>query len=164
MSARAARKSGSRGRCGLSTSIPAAAARAATGLAARCRPRPAGASGRVTTATTSCREASRASSESSAVSGVPAKTSLNDPALSQCPAVGGVGRDPHRRRLARPLGLADRLESELALLAVQPVDEQYAVQVVGLVLHAAAEQLGALDGHRVTVHVESLGHGTDRPL
>lgn len=56
--------------------MPASSARSATGEATSRRPRPAGASGRVTTAATSCRpEAIRASRAGTATSGVPAKTS-----------------------------------------------------------------------------------------
>src|SRR5829696_8573784 len=67
-------KSSSRGRNGLRVSIPSSAARSATGLAVSFFPRPLGASGRVTTPTTSWRERTRASSEGTATSGVPAKT------------------------------------------------------------------------------------------
>ena len=40
-----------------------------------------------------------------------------------------------------PLGLADRLHRGLALLGVEPVDEDDAVEVVGLVLDAAGQPL-----------------------
>ena len=56
-----------------------------------------------------------------------------------------------------PLGLADRLLGGLAGLVVEPVDEEHAVEVVGLVLDGAGEQLGALDRDRLAVHVEPLG-------
>src|SRR4051812_31471766 len=69
-----ATKSSSRGRCGLSTSISSSSARRATGLAVRRLPRPLGASGRVTTATTSWSDATRASRAGTATSGVPQKT------------------------------------------------------------------------------------------
>src|SRR3954451_10491373 len=155
------RNSGARARAGVSTSRPAAAARWATGLGSTLRPRPAGASGRVTTAATSCREVSSASSAVTAVSGVPAKTRR----ISEGLAPGLVRRDAHPRdRVAPPLGLADGLHRRLALAGVHPVDEQHAVQVVGLVLDAAGEQFGALDGHRVAVHVEPLGHHAPGPL
>jgi len=61
---------GSRSRSGWSTGTPAATARSFTGGGATCRPRPAGRSGCVTTATTSW-EASSASSVGSAKRGVP---------------------------------------------------------------------------------------------
>ena len=61
------------GEAGLSTSMPALAAHWATGLGPTCRPRPAAASGRVSTATTSCLDRSSSSRESTAVCGVPAK-------------------------------------------------------------------------------------------
>src|SRR5215212_2013171 len=67
-------KSSSRGRNGLRVSIPSSAPRSATGLAVSFFPRPLGASGRVTTPTTSWPERTRASSEGTATSGVPAKT------------------------------------------------------------------------------------------
>lgn len=56
--------------------MPRSSATALTGDGCRVRPRPARASGRVSTATTSWPESSSASSEGTAVSGVPAKTSL----------------------------------------------------------------------------------------
>ena len=68
-----------------------------------------------------------------------------------------------RRRLGGPLGLADRLERGLAGLPVEPVDEQDPVEVVGLVLHAAGQQVAALDGHRLAVHVLALGHHPQGP-
>ncbi len=72
-----ARKSSSRGLTGLSTSIPASSARAATDWRRACGRVRRGASGRVTTAATSCRpEAIRASRAGTATSGVPAKTSF----------------------------------------------------------------------------------------
>jgi hypothetical protein len=65
---------GSRGEAGFSTSMPASAAHRATALGPNCRPRPAAASGRVSTATTSCLDRSNSSREGTAVCGVPAKT------------------------------------------------------------------------------------------
>ena len=69
------------------------------------RPRPVGASGRVTTATTSCREPSTAVSDGTAASGVPAKTMRSG--LTFC-WDGSLGRstavDSHRRRATRPAG------------------------------------------------------------
>ncbi len=56
--------------------MPCSAASCATGDSTIVRPRPARASGRVTTATTSCRLAISARNEGRAVSGVPAKTIL----------------------------------------------------------------------------------------
>ena len=117
------------------------------------RPRPAGASGRVTTATTSCRLSSTACSDGSAASGVPAKTSrigVSNPR----PNIGCGRLLDDRRRQAAPLRLADRLHRGLAGRGVEPVDEQDAVEVVGLVLDAAGQLLGALDDDRLAVHVE----------
>src|SRR5216684_1918774 len=124
--------------------MPASAARRATGLGSRCSPRPAGASGRVTTAATSCPDFSRASSAGTAACGVPANTSRigNLAGLS----AGRVRRGPDLRHgLAPPLGLADSPVGQLALLRVEPVDEQHAVEMVGLVLHATRQLPGALD-------------------
>src|SRR5204863_523249 len=58
-----------------------------------------------------------------------------------------------RRRLPGPRGLADGEHRGLLGLGVEPVDEQHAVEVVDLVLHAPGEQVATLDGHRVAVHV-----------
>src|SRR5262245_44873331 len=136
------RNSGSRALAGARTSSPAAFARAATGPSlvgrdlerppcGRC-PRPAGAAGRVTTATTSCREASSASSAGTAVCGVPANTRRM--VLQRLTERRMRRRLDHGQRLAEPLGLSYRLHRELALLRVEPVDEQHAIQMVGLVL------------------------------
>jgi hypothetical protein len=55
--------------------MPVSSASSATGDGCTLRPRPDWASGRVTTATTSCRgESIRVRSDGSAASGVPAKT------------------------------------------------------------------------------------------
>src|SRR5437764_11253739 len=134
------RNPGSRARAGLSSSSPASAARSATGLTDGLRPRPAGASGRVITAATLCRDRSSASSEGTAARGVPANTTRMSQPVSALVglAAGRVRRHLHLlERVAPPFGLADRLHGELALLGIEPVDEQHAVQVVGLVLHAA---------------------------
>ena len=115
------------------------------------------ASGRVTTATTSWRgESIRARNE-----GRPVRGTGEDQAQGlQSLPVGRVRENLNvgGRRQAAPLGLADLLHRELALLAVQPVDEQHAVQVVGLVLEAAGQQVGALEGDRLAVHVEARRH------
>src|SRR4051794_271321 len=135
--------------------MPARAATSATGEATRRRPRPAGASGRGTTATTPCEDCSNASSAGTAGSGVPAKTRRTP---LQRLAEGGVrARLDHRGLGAGPVGLADRLHGELALLAVHAVDEQDAVEVVGLVLDAAGQQLRSLEHDRLAEHVLALG-------
>ena len=123
------------------------------------RPRPARASGRVTTAATSCGEASRASSEGTAVSGVPARTSRTQrlpkaPACGLTLTTGAVGG---------PVGLADQPHRLAALLGVEPVDEQDAVEVVGLVLHRPRQQVGALDGDRLAERVPAAGDDLHRP-
>ena len=63
--------------------------RSATGLATSLRPRPAGASGRVTTPTSSCRESAIASSAGRATSGVPANTTR---IRCRVPSSSGAGR------------------------------------------------------------------------
>src|ERR1700691_4985126 len=156
------RNTGSRGRAGVSTSSPSDRASVATGDGSTRRPRPAGASGRVTTSATSCLDARSARNEVTATSGVPANTSrMGRPSLGD--VLGRVRRDLDLRDgLAVPLGFPDGLHRELALLPVQPVDEQDAVQVVGLVLHAAGAQFGAVDRDRVAEHVEPGGDDTRR--
>ena len=84
------RNAGSRTFAGVSTSMPASRASRATGLGSRWRPRPAGASGRVTTAATSCRDARMASRAGMAAWGVPAKTSRISGPVS---ADGRTGRE-----------------------------------------------------------------------
>src|SRR5206468_486373 len=58
---------------------------------------------------------------------------------------------------AGPLGFADRPHRGLALLGVEPVDEQHTVEMVDLVLDATREQRASLNGDRVAVHVEPTG-------
>src|SRR5215469_16979851 len=155
------RKSASPGLAGLSTSMPADRARSATGLGATCKPRPAGASGRVTTAATSCLDFSKPSSEGTAAAGVPAKTSrIRSVRLPAHRVRRGLH---HGDRLAPPFGGPDLLHGELALRRVEAVDEQNSVQVVGLVLHAARELPGSLQSDRLAVHVEAHGHRAVRP-
>ena len=94
---------------------PASAASSATGDVRVARPRPAGAGGRVITATTSCRGASSsARSEGTAAAGVPAKASLTAvhrhsarPRVS-CGLTFTVGAGS-----APPFGLADRPHGRL---------------------------------------------------
>ncbi len=100
---RASWKSGSRGCSGFRTGTPRAAARSATGEGSSLRPRPAGASGRVTTPTSSWSEAAMASRDGRATSGVPAKTTrIRDPGR-WCGA--GTAAPPGaRRRTSRTRG------------------------------------------------------------
>src|SRR3954470_14970693 len=157
--------SASRRRDALMTCTPASSARCATSEGVSFRPLPDGASGRVNTATTSCWEASTASREGMAVAGVPAKINRTEAADLEREAPGGVRRQLDvQRGLTRPLGLADGFHRQLALLAFEPVDEEDAVQVIGLVLHAAGQQLGALDRDGFTVHVRSFGDHAPGPL
>src|ERR1022692_2785504 len=136
--------------------MPADAACCATGLGATRRPRPAGASGRVTTAAISCPESISAASDETAASGVPAKTRRIRLAGL---AVHGMRRSLHCRHwLAPPLGGADLLHGQFPLGRVEPVDEKHAVEMIGLVLHAAGEVPGTLQRDRLAMHVESLRH------
>jgi hypothetical protein len=97
--ARAAWNSGSRGCTGLSTGTPSSSARSPTGEATIRRPRPAGASGRVTTPTRSCADAATASRAGSATSGVPAKTTLTGRARGS--RAGRTSRPVPARRTTR---------------------------------------------------------------
>ncbi len=61
------------------------------------------------------------------------------------------------RMLTVPLRRADGPQSFAAGIAVEAVDEQHAVEMVGLMLDAARHHLAALDGDRLAVHVHALG-------
>src|SRR5690242_3210454 len=92
--------------------MPSSSARWATGLGVSFRPRPAGASGRVTTPTSSCAEPAIASRAGSAGSGVPANTSLTRTILGGRSEGQRVDLDPDRAQLAgrpEPLHLAQRV-------------------------------------------------------
>lgn len=56
-----------------------------------------------------------------------------------------------------PLGLPNLPHGCLAGRGVEPIDEEYAVEMVGLVLQGAGQIVAALDRHRLAVHVEPLG-------
>src|SRR5690606_5838231 len=134
--------------------MPCSSATAPTGERTSLRPRPAGASGRVTTATTSCRsEAINASRVGTAAAGVPAKTRRNLPTPEQRMRI----FLDHRHVAVEPLRAADLPQRLLAGLLVQPIDEQHTVQVVGFVLDAPGEQVRSLDLHRLAVHVPAPG-------
>src|SRR5579859_2885560 len=134
--------------------MPRASAHAPTGDRTTCRPRPAGASGRVTTASSSWWESAMASSAGTATAGVPAKTSL----ISGDPpgAVVRAHLDGHAG--AVPVAGPDLPHGLLAPGGVQPVEEQYPVEVVVLVLQAPRHRAGADDLHRVAVLREALRH------
>ena len=68
------------------------------------------------------------------------------------------------RLQAEPLGLADHLHGLLAVWRVEAVEEQHPVEVVGLVLDGTGQQVGALDGDRLAVHVEAAGDHGQRAL
>jgi hypothetical protein len=70
-----------------------------------------------------------------------------------------MGTDLHSRRgLTEPLGLANRSHGLLAGRGLESVDEDDAIEVIRLVLHAACQQVAALKRHRLTVHGEPRGH------
>src|SRR5215469_8550860 len=175
-------KPSSRGVAGLSVSRPTSAARSATGLGPTRRPRPAGASGRVMTAATSCRDLSSASSDGTAVAGVPANTRriaylalslriargtgrATVTRTSKRLAPGAVWRDfDLRDRLSPPFRLADLLHRQLPGDRDEPVDEQDAIQVIRLMLNASCQVTAALKGDRLPVHVEPPGHRAVGPF
>src|SRR5260370_9079642 len=135
--------------------MPACLPRSATALGRTCLPRPAGASGLVRTAATVWDEASSASSDGTAACGVPAKTSRIG---LQPLAVGEIGRNLHcGNLLAPPVGRPDPPHRQLALVGIETVNEQHAIQMIGLVLHAPREHSAPLKGDRLAVHVETLG-------
>src|SRR3989441_6171651 len=140
-SARRLGHSGSRSRTGCTTGSPAARALALTGGGVRRRPRCAGRSGWVTTATTSCwwRSASRVGS---ANSGVPSKRTLKREGV-----VGGV--------LAETFLLDPPLDA-VAGHGVEAVNEEDPVEVVQLVLEEACAQPARLDRDGRTVGVVGL--------
>jgi hypothetical protein len=74
-----------------------------------------------------------------------------------------VRGDPHPGVRAEPLGLADRLHRGAACLPIEAVDEQDPVEVVGLVLDRAGEEVRALDDDRLAVHVEPVGDDAAGP-
>src|SRR5262245_64046749 len=111
--------------------MPCWSAQAPAGDRSSWRPRPDGASGRVSSATSSCSEARIASSAGSATAGVPAKTRRMSPTQAEW---GGTA--PRRRvrgdlhdgaRGVVPLGLADLAQGVLARGRVEAIDEYHTV-------------------------------------
>src|SRR4051794_24295696 len=142
----------SRARSGVATSMPCAAADRFTGLGTVAPPRPRRRSGCVTTRGISNPAASSASNGTTAASGVPKKTRLTS---SQAPDV----VDPLEPGLPE-VDVAQLTERTLALVGVEAVEHQHAVEVVELVQEHPAEQLVTLDDHLVAVEVDP-GHGHD---
>ena len=133
-------------------SSPSASPRAATAEAPRCRPRPLGRSGCVTTADHVAARAPPPRSDGTANSGVPMNTtrgrlSARLPDERRRPIV--LGQLAARERLERAL-------QELALERRQPVDEQHAVEVIDLVLDRAREEALGLELERAAVLVVRL--------
>src|SRR5712692_632128 len=96
----------------------------ATAVALSCRFLPAGRGTRVMTRAISCNDAARLSSEGTDHSALPRKTTR-------------MGRSAASAGRARPgpeLPIADGRQGLAANFALQPVDEQHPVQVIGLVL------------------------------
>src|SRR6185369_12369656 len=150
--------------------MPRASAHSPTGERRTARPRPATASGRVTTATRSCDDDAIASSDGSATLGVPAKTSRIQVPPGDCVGAGSAALEMNgrqagtvrveldrRRGLAIPLRGPDVLHRPLAGVRVQTINEEYAVEVVGFVLDAPRHQAGSDNLQRVTVFGEALG-------
>ena len=137
--------SGSLGRSGVSISSPALLrAHRAPGDGTSSRPRPARASGRVSTATTSWREASRASRAGHGDLGGAGEDEPHR-ATEPLPKV-ACGAEPHGRGArSRPTRRRGWPSWPACAGPVHAVDEQDAVEVVGLVLDAAGQQLGALE-------------------
>src|SRR5580658_2342845 len=115
---------------GCATAMPARMAMSLTGGAASCCSRPAGRSGCETTSATSWPADSSASSVGTAKRGVPQKTSFK----------ATTGALP----FAFALRLANLAQGEVAFQRAHAKDEQHAVNVVDLMLHAAREQLFAV--------------------
>src|SRR5215472_5617880 len=106
--------------------MPAAMAISFTGGTTVCRPRPPGRSGCVTARATWWPARSTAFRVGTANEGVPQKTSF----------IGGLP-------LAGLLHLANLAQDEVALEGAHAAEEEYAVQVVDLVLEGTRQQLGA---------------------
>src|SRR6266566_8699855 len=128
--------------------MPRAAASFFTGDAASAKPRPAGRSGCVITPTTRWRDPSSVSRHRAANSGVPAKRTFTESASAQGLREGlrsgsrritiWRGPNPASGRLAE-LFLKFRLDA-LLLEARQIVDEDFALEVIHLVLDADREE------------------------
>src|SRR3954470_3621109 len=170
----------SRARAGVATSMSCASAASFTGLGAVPLPRPRRRSGWVTTSGMSKPAASSASNGTTAASGVPKKTTLT-PLPPLALRAGPLG--PHSAHAAweasfvgprsQAPDVVDPLEPgraqvhvtqlaqrPLALVGVEPVEHEHAVQMVELVEEHPAEELVALDHHLVAVEIEA-GHGHD---
>src|SRR6056297_4224026 len=149
--------------------MPASAASRFTGPATSFRPRPAGRSGWVSTATGWLR-ATSAARAGQANSGVPAKMILG--LFKKIPGgPGGSGKPLHAIRNRTPGSGSNRLVRGLALLLArlldsffdhsalqrrQVVDEYLAVQMVDFVLDAYRQQPVGIEFHRVAVAIQTL--------
>src|SRR5699024_3845106 len=115
---------------------PCSSANSPTGDRTSLRPRPVGASGRVTTAATSCcSAASDARNAGTAACGVPANTRRISVTSEQ-----SMGTLLERwPGIVEPTRRLDPPERSTPSVPVQVVDEQHATQVVDLVLDAPRE-------------------------
>lgn len=68
-----------------------------------------------------------------------------------------------RWRLPEPLGFSNQSHGFFAFSRVQSINENDAVEVVGLMLHASRKKVTALNDHRFTVHVHSSGYDATGP-
>src|SRR6056297_560000 len=149
--------------------MPASAASRLTGPATSFRPRPAGRSGWVSTATGRLR-ATSAARAGQANSGVPAKMILG--LFKKIPGgPGGSGKPLHAicnrtpgsgsNRLVRGLALLlarllDSFFDHSALQRRQVVDEYLAVQMVDFVLDAYRQQSVGVEFHRLAIAIQAL--------
>src|SRR5258708_16530152 len=139
--------------------MPRAAASLFTGDGASARPRPAARSGRVITPVTRWRDSSSPSRQRAANSGVPAKRTFTEAARAQ-----GLRERQRSDRLSNAAsgGFAElflKLGLDALLLeARQIVDEDFALEVIHLVLDANREELVCDEGERLAVQIERA-HG-----
>src|SRR4051812_12893746 len=137
----------------------AATAAVFTGLAASCCPRPFGRSGCVRTPTTAWREWTSALSAGTAKSGVPAntmrrgETSVSVAFASFAGQLGGV---------FFPIFL-ELLANALALQVGEVVDEELAVEVIHLMLHAHGKDVVAVTLELLPLAVEGAHANLGRP-
>src|SRR5436190_21491611 len=138
----------------------------ATGVAAGSLPRPAGRGARVTTRTSSCRDAARAPSEGTDQPALPTNTMRSgaDPSPDR-PATGSLRGRGRRGARARGVQLEVAVFGERGppILLGEAVDVEHPVQVVRLVLEDAREEALGLDGHGRARQVEAVDSGSQRP-
>ncbi len=147
------RRSTSRARAGRAHRQPELGAASFTGLGSWPPPRPRRRSGWVTTRATSWPASTRARSGSDGVG----RRAEEDEAHASAQRPRSETPDPRvaaGRSRGRARGRSSR-SAALALVGLEPVEQQHAVEVVDLVLEHAAEQLVALDHDLVAVEVDA---------